>query len=134
MADFLSREDIIDLIEILKKKGKNILEIAGNFNLERRTIYNLKDTTDVTIETKRKVVNHFLLNDKDTIYSLLHKKLEYALSDLILDINSRKLSQISKAMTEEFSIRDEIGILHKELTNYEYILRRQVPDRYLDIM
>ncbi len=135
MADFLSREDILDLIEILKKKGKNILEIAGNFNLERRTIYNLKDTTtDVTIETKRKVVNHFLQNDRDTLYSLLHKKLEYSLSDLILDIYSRKFFQISKMMVDSANLRDEIDILYKELTNYDYILQRQVPDRYLQIL
>ncbi|MHA1699468.1 MAG: hypothetical protein ACTSWN_11555 [Promethearchaeota archaeon] len=129
MAQLLFKDDVLFIIEEIIKENKKKKEIVEKMGLYRRTLYNLQDTRNIKLETKLKMIKFMLKEHRDEIYSYLQRKLEFYLSDLILDVLTNKFPLVMENQqdVEKSQVLEEIQVY---LKNYQGLLKRNVRDRF----
>ncbi|MHA1371049.1 MAG: hypothetical protein ACTSRA_15210 [Promethearchaeota archaeon] len=129
MAQLLFKDDVLFIIEEIIKENKKKKEIVEKMGLYRRTLYNLQDTRNIKLETKLKMIKFMLKEHRDEIYSYLQRKLEFYLSDLILNVLTNKFPLVMENQqdVEKSQVLEEIQVY---LKNYQGLLKRNVRDRF----
>ncbi|MFX0103642.1 MAG: hypothetical protein ACFFCS_29035 [Candidatus Hodarchaeota archaeon] len=130
IAELLNNEDIVFFKDELVRIENNKKDIAGKLGIERGTMYKLETYKDISLKTKIKFVNYFLLNDRENLHEYLQNKLEIVLSELILDAITYK----SKKMKDggEPGKRGEIAEqINSMIGVHDALLRKHCLERYL---
>lgn len=129
IARLLSTEDINFLIAELLKKNKVKTTLAEKLGIERKTLYNLPNTKDISVETRKKIVKYFIISDRSQIYEFVRRKLESKLSETVLDILQQKSNEIDSA--KYIHQKKNILLEMKEnLEKFDPLLKSNLPERY----
>ena len=133
IANFLSRDDVIFLINELIKKIENKTELAEKLKIERKTLYNLPTTKDISIETKHKIVRFYISNNWHRLYSFLESNLAAKYCDVLMDILQAKWSDFN-ASDLEFQKKNIMYDIIDYLEKFDTILKENCPDRLAPFM
>jgi hypothetical protein len=126
-AYLLTKEDAKQLFDSLVNLSGSVSEAARKCNIQsRKTIYDWKETSDIKLSTKTKILNASLGNIPDKTLSFLLKRSEESTSDILHVILSRTFEiamkqNVSKEsfiqLTNEFTIitKEHAGIVLERL-------------------
>lgn len=129
IANFLSRDDIVFLLDELINKIGNKTDLAEKLKVERKTLYNLHETKDISTDTKNKIVRFYILNDWQRLYSFLESNLAARYCNVIMDILQAKWNELNSTTLEsqqKYIASDIIGYLKK----LDTLLKETCPERY----
>jgi hypothetical protein len=133
IANYLSKNDIVFLLDELVKNVGNKTDLAEKLKLERKTLYNLPDTKDISVETKNKIVRYYVAHDWNKLYEFLESHLAARYCNVIMDIMQAKWSEISAANLE-FQRKNIMYDIIEYIEKFDTLLKEKCPERYAPFM
>ncbi|MFX0098003.1 MAG: hypothetical protein ACFFCS_00360 [Candidatus Hodarchaeota archaeon] len=133
ISELLNSNDIIFLLKILYEREGSKSVIAENIGIERKTLYNFRESKEILKSTKKKIIYYLIKNYSSEIYELLKKKLSFKLSEVIIEIWTRNIEIIRNSGDQEEKQEFFLNIWN-EIGRYHSILSIQVPERYQSIL
>ncbi len=133
IANYLSRNDVVFLLDELVKQFGNKTDLAEKLKLERKTLYNLPGTKDISIETKNKIVRFYVAHDWNRLYEFLENHLAARYCNVIMDILQAKWSDLTAANLE-FQRKNIMYDIIEYIEKFDTLLKEKCPERYTPFM